>query len=148
MRLLTKRTPEQGPKIVYFVPIAKLEQAFCGHKIDIERQPTTNCNQCWTFFFIRNQEFTQTVAKALLDGKDNELHQRFGSKFVKKAKWFFAAVAKAKEVSEAINKELEAEQLASGEDVQYSVVFDPKNAKGGIVEGIYEPVSETNQETA
>jgi hypothetical protein len=114
MRTLPKRAEHQGAEISFMSPFTNNKQAWCGHHIDLNRTPRTNCNQCWSFFFINNTQFTQAVGAEIVkpDG-EKTVRQMYGDKFLKKAKWFFTAVAKAKEVSDIINKEIDEEQFVT-----------------------------------
>lgn len=122
-------------KRVYLMSVGKLEKAFCGHDIDIRRQPRTNCEGCWTYFFLHNVEFTQAVGNDIVNDKENELVAKLGTKFVNKAKQFFVLVSKAKEVGQIVEQQEQAEQLQSGGDVTYDVVFKAPTGETGIVHG-------------
>jgi hypothetical protein len=116
MRTLPKRAEDQGPEVSFMSPFAPNQKAWCGHSVDVNRPPRTNCNQCWAFFFFQNTQFTQAVgAEIVKPGGEKTVSQMYGDKFLKKAKWFFTAVATAKEAADQINKEIEAEQLVSTE---------------------------------
>lgn len=122
MRTLPKRAENENSGF-FVTPFANNVMSFCGHKIDVHRLPKSNCEQCWAFFFMQNVEFTQSVAKVLLsaDG-ERVLTSEHGAKFVKKAKWFFAAVARAKEISDKV----EAEKL---QDKEYDIVISSDLAR-------------------
>jgi hypothetical protein len=114
VRTLPKRAENQGAEVSFMSPFTNNKQAWCGHSIDVNRPPRTNCNQCWSFFFINNTQFTQQVgAEIVKEGGEQTVRQMYGDKFLNKSKWFFTAVAKAKEVSDLINKEIEEEQLVN-----------------------------------
>lgn len=112
MRTLPVRSPEQGAEVKFMTPFQPNKQAWCGHNIDANRPPRTNCEQCWSFFFVNNVPFAQAVGAEMLkpDGEQT-ITKLYGNKFLKKAKWFFAAVAEAKAQSDLINKQIEDEQL-------------------------------------
>lgn len=112
MRTLPKRHESQGAEVSFMSPFQENKQSWCGHSLDVNRPPRTNCNQCWSFFFIQNSEFTQSVGAELLKpGGVKTVYEMYGEKFLKKAKWFFDAVAKAKALSDSINKEIDEQQL-------------------------------------
>jgi hypothetical protein len=114
VRTLPVRSPEQGAEVSFMTPFQPNKQSWCGHKLDANRPPRTNCEQCWSFFFIENVPFTQAVAEMILKPNGEEtITKLYGTKFLKKAKWFFVAVDNAKKASELINKEIEDEQLVS-----------------------------------
>jgi hypothetical protein len=116
VRTLPKRAENQGAEVSFMSPFTNNKQAWCGHSIDVNRPPRTNCNQCWAFFFFQNKDFTQAVGTEIVKlGGEKTVSQMYGDKFLKKAKWFFTAVATAKEAADQVNKEIEEEQLANTE---------------------------------
>ena len=130
---------------VYLSPHPKTEQAWCGHKLDPARAPKTNCDQCWTYYFIHpgNVKTTQALIATLEQPNGDESVSRvFGGKFVKKLQRFVVLAKRAKEVTDIINQRLEeeaeTEELAKATDEvnpdqEYDIVF-PGGAWGEPIE--------------
>jgi hypothetical protein len=116
MRLLPTRGENADPNSVFWSPFHNNREAFCGHKIDVQRPPKTNCTQCWAFFFLTNQEFTTSLASRFVkDGGEQSIINEHGAKFMSKLKWFFEATLKAQEVDK-IMKERELEETLANTD--------------------------------
>ena len=79
---------------------------------------------------MQHVEFTQGVGKSLVSGGEQALVNVHGSKFVKKLKWFILAVAKAKKVSDIIEKRQKEEELLNRE---YDIVLSADAMQEGVV---------------
>lgn len=121
-------------KQFYLRPVPVKKEAYCGHSVDLATPPSTNCKQCWTFYFIQNPDMTQGLGRAYLQpGGPEQITIRYGKKFVRKLEWFFDAIAKAKELSDIINKQMEDEAL---QDLEYDIVFPAPTSGQTVVEGV------------
>lgn len=142
MRMYPVRDPKADIKTMYVGP-TDYRTAFCGHKIDIHRPPHSNCLQCWTFFFINNVEFTQSMAALLLkEGGEKAIKEVHGDKLAKRLKWFFTSVAKMKEVEDIIKRREAEEALA---DAEYDIVV-PGDGSG--IARIEQPAAAQKEEEA
>lgn len=134
MRILPIRSESQDYRTAFFTPFQPNQTSWCGHKIDVNREPKTNCGHCWAFFFSRNHEFTQQIGQQLLKDR-NATVALHGAKLVKKAEQFFVMVTKAQEVSKLVEKEMQEELLQNAE---YDVVVS--------ADAIAEAAAATDQE--
>jgi hypothetical protein len=111
-----------------------LKTSFCGHKIDTTFLPTTNCDQCWTFFFVQNQEFTRdTMVKYAKEGGIQELTNIYGIKFVKRVKWMALEIHAQMQKSNEVIAGIEAEQKKAKEDAMFDREYDIVDSDGNPV---------------
>ena len=58
----------------------------CGHRIDVSRQPNTNCRYCWFNYFISHKQDIGLTLARLKEGKEAEVTAERGKKFIKQLK--------------------------------------------------------------
>jgi hypothetical protein len=110
MRLLPHRAIGQDHKTLFVSPHHdNVKSSYCDHKIDLQREPRINCEQCWAFYFIQNREFTTEISQRYVAGQKTQLVNQFGSKLVKKLETFMVTIAKAREIQKQLDKELIAD---------------------------------------
>ena len=106
MRTLPFRTAEQDHKTCFITPFQNNSISFCGHKIDIQRPPRTNCVLCWTYFFLRNAPFAEDIKAAIKIGNRAALVKEHGNDLVKQAEKFFARIDELRTEQQKVAAEL------------------------------------------
>lgn len=108
--------------------------AWCGHKVDTLALPKLNCEQCWTFFFITNADFTRKSMTTLVkEGGEKELTETFGSKFVKKLKKMALKIVDEQGKSDALIAEIEEGQKKKAQDMILDREYDVVDSEGNPV---------------
>lgn len=73
----------------------------CGHRLDLNRQPThRNCQTCWFAWFQNHGEIVQQLDEMYVADGEKLIIQLQGKKFYHRWRQFMATVAQWKEVTE------------------------------------------------
>ena len=71
----------------------------CGHKIDPELGPNSNCTDCWFAYFNSDAARVEKWCEQVVKNDGQELREFYGDKYVKWFKRFIKAVNQLKENS-------------------------------------------------
>jgi len=78
----------------------------CGHKINLEADPRTNCESCWFAYFNNNKTMTEIADDCFQNAGRDILERSRGKKFTRQFMRFMSTVNRL--VEEAKQKELDA----------------------------------------
>ena len=109
----------------------------CGHKMDLQNQPKTNCETCWWEWLNNHSTLVQTAHEFYQQfGKERLVAMR-GTKFVKYFLMFMSTVAhmieeqKKQEAANGNDSESRSTQKGSGNNTAVAPVEQTRETEGG-----------------
>jgi hypothetical protein len=93
-RLETNKTGrrESGRKSTLYLGQRIGKIAVCGHKVIQHSVPSSNCFDCWHYWFSINAATVYSTFEFLRNGKEDEIRDARGTKFLKQFKKFVVHV--------------------------------------------------------